>query len=187
MEETMRKLIAWNVMTLDGYFEGAAPWSIDFHSLIWGEEVNKLSDSQLADAGLLLFGRKTYEGMAKYWPTAPEAEGAEMNSLPKAVISNTLESADWNNTRLLKGDAVELVRQLKAEDGKTIYVFGSAELLASLLAAGLVDEFRICIAPILIGKGNPLFKQQEQSMPLELVSAKGLDNGGVLLSYRPKT
>ena len=182
----MRQLIAWNVVTLDGYFEGTEPWAIDFHSLVWGEELNELSDRQLAEAGLLLFGRRTYEGMASYWQGSTEPEAAEMNSLPKAVISNTLASADWNNSRLLKGDAVELVRGLKAEKGGTIYVFGSAELLSSLLAAGLVDEYRLCIAPILLGKGNPLFKQQEQRQLLELVSARPLSNGGVLMSYRPK-
>ena len=181
----MRKLIAWNVMTLDGYFEGPEPWSIDFHSLVFGKDLQELSDQQLAEAGLILFGRKTYVGMASYWPTAPESEAAAMNKVPKAVISNTLASADWNNTRLLKGDAVELVRGLKAEAGGTIYVFGSAELLASLLAYGLVDEYRLCIAPILLGQGNPLFKQSDTKTALQLVEAKGLDNGGVLLTYRP--
>lgn len=180
----MRKLIAWNVMTLDGCFEGAQPWDLSFHQLVWGEDLQQLSNEQLSQAGLLLFGRKTYEGMASYWPSAPESEASEMNTLPKAVISNTLERADWKNTRLLKGDGVELVRGLKAEEGGTIFVFGSADLLSSLLAAGLVDEYRICIAPILIGKGTPLFKPQPESMPLELVYAKPLPNGGVLVNYR---
>ena len=182
----MRKLIAWNVMTLDGYFEGPEPWSIDFHSLVFGKDLQELSDEQLAEAGLILFGRKTYQGMAQYWPSAPESEAAAMNAVPKAVISNTLQSADWNNTRLLKGDAVELVRGLKAEDGGTIYVFGSAELLASLLAYGLVDEYRLCIAPVLLGKGNPLFKTSDAQVGLELASGKVLDNGGVLLRYTVK-
>lgn len=181
----MRKLIAWNVATLDGYFE-EAPWSIDFHSLVWGKDLQELSEEQLREAGLLLFGRRTYQGMANYWQTSTEPEAAAMNALPKAVVSNTLERADWNNTRLLKGDGAELVRGLKAEEGGTIYVFGSAELLGSLLAAGLVDEYRLCIAPILVGKGTQLFKPQDKSMPLELVSARALDNGGVLMSYRPK-
>ena len=166
----MRKLIAWNVMTLDGYFEGPEPWSIDFHSLVFGKDLQELSDEQLAEAGLLLFGRKTYEGMAQYWPGAPESEAAAMNNAKKAVISNTLQSADWKNTTLLKGDAVELVRGLKAEAGGPIYVFGSAELLASLLAYGLVDEYRLCIAPVLLGRGNPLFKSSDAKTGLELAS-----------------
>ena len=124
-------------------------------------------------------------GPAERTAVAAESEAAGMNSVAKAVISNTLTSADWNNTTLLKGDAVELVRGLKAEEGGTIYVFGSADLLASLLAYGLVDEYRICIAPILLGKGTPLFKTADASTGLELIEARGLENGGVLLSYRP--
>ncbi len=174
-----------NVVTLDGYFEGPTPWSIEFHNLVFGKDLQELSDEQLADAGLLLFGRKTYEGMASYWPSAPESEAASMNNAAKAVISNTLDRADWNNTRLLRGDGVELVRALKAEPGKTIYVFGSADLLSNLLAAGLVDEYRLCIAPILLGRGNPLFKQRDAAINLELAWAKPLENGGVLMSYRP--
>ena len=81
-----------------------------------------------------------------------------MNSLPKAVISNTLTEAVWNNTRLLKGDGAQTVRALKAEEGKDIYVFGSADLLSSLLEVGQVDEYRICIAPTLLGQGTTLFK-----------------------------
>lgn len=184
----MRKLIAWNVMTLDGYFEGREPFSIDFHTLVWGPELEALSIQQLQDAGLLLFGRKTYEGMASYWTSAEAGEvTGPMNTLPKAVISNTLAGADWNNTRLLTGDGVEQVSQLKAEAGGTIYVFGSAELLASLLAAGLVDEYRLCIAPILLGDGNPLFKPGQGATGMELIQSRPLGNGGVLLFYRPRT
>lgn len=182
----MRKLIAWNVVTLDGYFQGVEPWSNDFHHLVWGKDLQELSDEQLREAGLLLFGRKTYDGMSQYWPTATDPEAPAMNATPKAVISSTLTSADWNNTRLLRGDAVELVRGLKAEEGGPIYVFGSAELLSSLLGAGLVDEYRLCIAPILLGKGKPLFRPQEESIGVELASSRVLDNGGVLLSYRLK-
>lgn len=184
----MRKLIAWNIMTLDGFFEGREPWSLEFHELVFGDELRELSDVQLKEAGLLLFGRKTYEGMASYWTTANEDDtttGA-MNSLPKAVISNTLTKADWNNTTLLKGDGAEQVRALKAQEGNTIYIFGSADLLATLLAEGLVDELRIGIAPVLLGRGTPLFKSQDVQTRLELVSAKGLSNGGVLVIYKPK-
>lgn len=182
----MRKLIAWNVMTLDGYFEGANPWGIEFHNLVWGPELQELSATQLKEAGLLLFGRRTYVGMASYWSTSTEPEAAGMNNLPKAVVSNTLESADWNNSRLLKGDAVEQVKALKAEEGGSIYVFGSAELLDSLLGADLVDEYRLCIAPVLLGRGNPLFKQADRQMQLELKSSRPVTNGGMLLCYALK-
>lgn len=182
----MRKLIAWNVMTLDGYFEGDEPFSLDFHTLVWGPELEALSIQQLQEAGLLLFGRKTYEGMAAYWTSAEdEPVTGPMNTLPKAVISNTLTSADWNNTRLLKGDGVDLVRGLKAEEGGPIYVFGSAELLADLLVAGLVDEYRLGIAPILRGGGNLLFKPSVAQIGMELIQSRALEKGGMLLFYRP--
>lgn len=182
----MRKLIAWNVITLDGFFEGAQPWSIDFHNLVWGPDLQELSAGQLREAGLLLFGRKTYEGMASYWSTSTEDEAAGMNSLPKAVISNTLAAADWNNSRLLKGDAAEQVRALKAEEGGPIYVFGSAQLLGSLHEAGLVDEYRLCVAPIVLGRGNPIFKASDTPTNLTLTSSKALPNGGLLLFYEVK-
>ena len=181
----MRRLLAWNVMTLDGCFEGTEPWSLGFHELVWGKDLEALSEQQLRDAGLLLFGRRTYTGMADYWMKESGNEIADsMNALPKAVISNTLGRADWHNTRLLIGDAADRVRELKAEDGKDIYVFGSADLLATLLQHGLVDGYRICIAPVLLGQGNPLFKRQEARLGLQLVEARALSNGGVLLDYR---
>lgn len=182
----MRKLIAWNLMTLDGYFEGPTPWSLDFHGVVFGPELQALSEEQLAETSLILFGRKTYEGMAGYWSTATEPEASAMNSVPKAVISNTLAVADWHNTTLLKGDAAEQVRVLKAGQGGPIYVFGSAELLASLLAADLVDEYRLCIAPVLLGQGTPLFKVADAQKNLELKSSKVIQNGGLLLSYALK-
>lgn len=183
----MRKLIAWNLMTLDGYFE-AAPWDLSFHSTVWGDELEAFSLEQGAEIGTLLFGRKTYVGMASYWMAATDEGDVTpmMNSVAKAVISNTLTSADWNNTRLLSGDAVELVRGLKAEPGKDVYVFGSAELLDALLGAGLVDEYRVGIVPMLLGKGTPLFKAGKAPIGLELGHSRVLKNGGVLLFYRPK-
>jgi len=99
------------------------------------------------------------------------------------VASRTLKAADWNNTRLLKGDAVDAVKGLKSETGKDIYVFGSADLLASLLKAGLVDEYRICVAPIALGAGNPLFKPQDAATRMHLASARPLKTGGVILTY----
>ena len=137
---------------------------------------------------LLVFGRKTYEGMAEYWSqeteTGPIADA--MNQQAKAVISNSLERADWQNTRLVKGDAVAAMRQLKSEISGDIYIFGSAELVAPLLAAGLVDEYRVGLAPIVLGGGTQLFKEGAEAVPLELLEARPFKTGGVLLRYAPK-
>jgi len=182
----MRRLVAWNVMTLDGYFEGAEPWSLDFHMTVWGDELQAFSLEQGAEIGTLLFGRRTYEGMFSHWSkeTGPVAE--MMNRLEKAVASRTIERADWNNTRVLKGDAVEQVTALKQEGGKDIFVFGSADLLASLLEAGLVDEYRICLAPVVLGGGSPLFKPGRPRTDFTLVESRPLETGGVILFYRKK-
>lgn len=179
----MRRLVVWNVMTLDGCFEGRSPWDLGFMETVWGEELEAFSLEQGREIGTLLFGRRTYEGMASHWTTATGAVADMMNALEKAVATRTLDKATWNNTRLLKGDAVEAVRSLKAEDSKDIYVFGSADLLSALLSAGLVDEYRLCVAPLVLGGGNPLFKPQQEQIRMRLDSARPLKTGGVILTY----
>ena len=181
----MRRLIAWNVMSLDGCFEGASAWDLDFHGSVWGEELEEFSLKQGAEIGTLLFGRKTYEGMARYWTGESEPGPVKdlMNSVEKAVASRGLSHAAWHNTRLLQGEAVETVRGLKAELGNDVYVFGSAELLSSLLAAGLVDEYRICLAPLLLGTGRPLFAAGAKRQAWSLVECRALKSGGVILRY----
>jgi dihydrofolate reductase len=184
----MRSLLAWNVMTLDGYFEGAQPWDLSFHNVVWGPELEAQSREQMEGDKTLIFGRKTYEGMAAYWPTATD-EGLvaeRMNAIPKIVVSNTLTTAEWNNTRVLAGDAAQTIAALKREDGGDLYVFGSAQLLGSLLAAGLVDEYRLCLAPVVQGRGTPLFKPAEQPQNWTLLEARALQTGGVVLRYRVK-
>jgi dihydrofolate reductase len=182
----MGKLIIWNIMSLDGAFEGATPWDLSLHEPVWGPELKKLSDEQLKEAALLLFGRRTYEGMRDYWTSATDDEAPAMNNAQKAVVSTTLTKADWNNSRLLR--SVEDVAALKRDTGaRTIFVFGSAELTSSLREAGLIDEYRICISPVLMGKtgGAPMFKPTSERQRLDLIKAEPVTGGGVLLFYRP--
>jgi dihydrofolate reductase len=179
----MRNLITWNLMTLDGFFEGPTPWDLSFHEDVWGEELERFSLDQLAVAGALLFGRKTYEGMAAHWRTEEGEIAQRMNAIPKLVFSNTLAAADWNNTRLVKGKAEDEVPALKKENGEDLFVFGSADLVASLTRAGLIDEYRICIAPRLLGRGNPLFKSSPEQLGLKILEARQLATGGVILRY----
>src|SRR5512135_1989212 len=101
----MSRLIMWNLITLDGYFEGAKPWDLEFHTSVWGDELERLSIEQLDAADRLIFGRATYEGMAAYWQPATGAVAERMNAIPKVVCSRTLDRADWRNTSLVKGDA----------------------------------------------------------------------------------
>jgi dihydrofolate reductase len=184
----MRNLIIWNLITLDGFFEGAKSWELDWHNLVWGEELDRLSIEQLKTAGMLLFGRVTYEGMASYWSAAKGevAEVAErMNAIPKIVFSRTLEKAEWNNTRLIKENAVEEVIRLKREPGKDLFIFGSADLSSAFMQHGLIDEYRLGVVPVILGGGNPLFKPAPQRMKMKLIDVKTFATGFVILRYQP--
>lgn len=185
----MAKVIVWNLMTLEGFFEGKEKWDLGFHQDAWGEELSELSSDFGQKAGLLVFGRVTYEGMKAYWTTnADEGEGEVkgfMNALPKLVASRSLTGSDWNNTTVTADIAGEITRR-KVDAGKDIYVFGSAELTESLLAAGLVDEIMIAIAPVTIGQGTPLFKPNAEKRHYALIAARPLKNGTVILHYGVK-
>jgi dihydrofolate reductase len=175
----MRKLIMWNIITLDGFFEGDSHWDLPFHEAIWGEELEKRSIEQLNAADFLVFGRVTYEGMAAYWESA-EGEIAElMNKTPKLVFSRTLPSADWSNSRLIREDASAELLRMKEEGDGDMYVFGSANLSETLIKHNLFDEYRIGISPVILGSGRGL-----ASKNLSLISNQQLSNGGVVLTYR---
>jgi dihydrofolate reductase len=182
-----RRLIQWNLMTLDGCFDGAQPWALDFHLTAWGEELEQYSLHQGAQIGTLLFGRATYEGMAAYWTRETGAIADMMNNMPKVVFSNTLRSADWNNTRLIAGEAADAVAAMKREEGQDLYIFGSAKLCDGLMRRGLFDEYRICLAPIVLDSGVPLFKPGVQRHYLKLLEARPLKTGAVVLRYAPGT
>lgn len=181
----MGKLIMWNVITLDGYFEGPQSWDLSFHSTVFGEELEQLSIEQLTSAASLVFGRKTYDGMAAYWTTAKD-EGdvtALMNSIPKIVCTNTLKTADWNNTTILNGDVSKEISKLKRQSEKDIYVFGSADLSETLIKDNVFDEYRICVAPVIAGAGRYLFPKELGMKKLTLISSQGLKTGGVIMKY----
>lgn len=183
----MRKLIMWNIITLDGYFEGNKNWDLPFHEIVWGKELEKLSLEQLHSADYLVFGRVTYEGMAAYWTKADEENAVIaklMNKIPKLVFSKTLKSVDWNNSKLIKEDASTEIKKLKEQSGGDMYVFGSANLSDTFINDNLFDEYRIGVAPVILGSGRPLFKQGISSRNLSLISTQQLSNGGVVLKFK---
>lgn len=185
----MRKLIMWNVVTLDGYFEGEKNWDLGFHESVWGKELEDFSKEQLNSACMLIFGAATYKGMADYWTKAEgdKDEGAIakiMNALPKVVCSRTLETAEWNNTTIIKDVAVE-IQELKQQGNGDMFVFGSGNLSESLMKAGLFDEYRLCIAPVFLGNGRLLFNQGIPHGKLELLETRPLATGGIILRYAP--
>jgi dihydrofolate reductase len=112
---------------------------------------------------------------------------AQMNGISKIVISRTLDKADWNNTRLIKDNVAEEITRLKQQLGKDLAIFGSANLTASLMQLGLVDEFRIMVNPIVLGKGTPLFQGVSQPIKLKLIKTRAFGSGNVLLYYQPAT
>ena len=133
----------WNVITLDGYFEGEKNWDLSFHDLVWGKELEDFSIEQLKTADMLVFGETTYKGMADYWSKAEGEEGEtaeHMNKIRKIVCSPTLENAEWNNTTIVR-DAVLEIPKLKREGDGNMFVFGSGILSESLMNANLFDEF----------------------------------------------
>jgi len=179
----MRKLIMWNIITLDGYFEGEKNWDLDFHASIWGEELEHLSLEQLNSADFLVFGRKTYEGMAAYWKTEKGKIAELMNKIPKLVFSRTLQSVVWNNSTLIKENASDEISRLKTQGNGDMYVFGSANLSETFIKDNLFDEYRIGIAPVIAGKGRYLFPKELTAKKLSLISSQPLTTGGVVLKY----
>jgi dihydrofolate reductase len=184
----MAKVIAWTMVTLDGFFEGEKQWDLGFHSDGWSDELNVMSQEFGAKAGLLMFGRVTYEGMKSYWTTTSDEDSETtryMNALPKLVASRTLTASDWNNTRMTSDPVGEITR-LRKEPGKDIYIFGSADLTDGLLKAGLIDELMLGIVPVTLGKGNPFLKQGGEKTKFTLIEARPLKSGTVIVRYTPQ-
>jgi dihydrofolate reductase len=176
----------WNLITLDGYFEGDKNWNLSFHEEVWGQELEKISIEQLKSADFLVFGRVTYEGMFDYWKTE-EGEIAEyMNKIPKLVFSRTLKSVDWNNSTLVNGNSSAEISKLKHQGDGDMYVFGSANLSETFINDNLFDEYRIGISPVISGSGRPLFRKGISPGKLTLVSSQQLSTGGVILTYTTK-
>ena len=179
----MAKVIVWNLVTLDGYFEGTKNWDLDFHNQGWGEEMEQLSNEFGAKAQALVFGRVTYEGMKAHWAEAEDSVVTRfMNALPKLVASRSLTTSDWNNTRVTADIAAE-VAALRAAPGKDVYVFGSAELVDFLLKQDLVDELMLAIVPLRLGAGTPFFKEGGARRTLALLETRAFKNGTVFVRY----
>jgi dihydrofolate reductase len=185
----MGKLTYGMNVSLDGYIadtNGDIGWSDP------DAELHQYWNDQVRDTAVSLYGRKLYELMSAHWPTAGQAPGvppveAEYAPLwlamPKVVFSQTLESVDWNS-RLERGDVVEVARRLKAETDGLMEV-GGATLAAPLVRAGLVDEFQVLVTPAAIGGGTPFFPSLDKWLKLELVENRTFSSGAVLLRYEP--
>jgi dihydrofolate reductase len=179
----MRKLIHFSEMTVDGYFEGEKAWDLAFLSDDADVEIGPYTDQMNRDTGVLLFGRKTYEGNAAHFPTQTDEFAKVLNAVPKIVFSRTLSKAEWSNTTLERGPPEDVVRKLKQKPGKDLYIVGSAELASTLREHDLIDEFRIWLNPAILGHGRPLFPPNSKGTPLDLLDARPVKSGCVLLRY----
>lgn len=196
----MAKIVVSDFVTLDGVMQAPGDPNEDrsggFEHGGWqlpyaDEVLGKVLSSTMASTGGLLFGRKTYEFFAGYWPSAPddnflegESLAAKMNSLPKYVASRTLrEPLAWDNSRLI-GDVAQEVPSLRDELGKDILVLGSGEVVRSLLENDLVDELRLSIVPLILGPGKRLFGEGVPTTELKLAAVEPTTTGALLVTYR---
>ena len=183
----MRKIIAWMMVSIDGFFEGP-DGDLDWHMV--DDELHRDFNEQLGAMGAFLEGRVSYELMAQFWPTAdqdpsstePMVEFSRIwREMPKIVYSKTLQRADWNTTISREVD-VEEIAALKAQSGGDLVV-GGAVLAAEFARHDLIDEYRLFVNPIILGRGRPLFLESDVRRPLQLIGTRTFGNGVVLLRY----
>jgi dihydrofolate reductase len=179
----MRRIIASTYITLDGVIENPA-WTAPY----FDADAVEFAGAQMRAADALLMGRKTYEGFAAAWPRmeeTPESGAAEMNGIRKYVASTTLKDPEWNNTTVLEGDLVEEVTKLKAQDGKDILMYGYGPVAQTLLEAGLLDEARFWIHPVLVGGDTVTTPLAGRTATLALAGTRVTKSGVIIASYRP--
>lgn len=183
----MCKVVAFDMVTLDGFFAGPHG-EIDWHNV--DEEFNEFAIDQLASLDAVMFGRVTYQLMASYWPTPAATTddpivAAKMNAIPKVVFSTTLDQVAWENSRLVKADTAGAIAAIKQQSGKDVAIFGSGNLVTALAQAGLIDEYRLMVNPVVLGNGIPLFNGIQAAIPLKLLKTRQFRSGNVLLYYAP--
>ena len=184
----MGKLIYSMIVSLDGFVEDAN------HSLDWiliDEELHQYFNDQQAEEGAFLYGRRMYETMTAYWPTAEAAAANESyireyariwKEQPKVVFSKTLDTVEWNS-RLVRGNIAAEVAKLKAQSGKNLSV-GGANLAAHFIRLGLIDEYQLFVQPVILGSGTPFFPALDKKIELKLVETHPFSSGVILLRYQ---
>jgi dihydrofolate reductase len=183
-EASMRKVIAAELVSVDGVMESPEEWAFSYSN----DEMEEANASGMAASDALLLGRVTYEGLAAFWPNQPGGDPMVdyINSVPKFVVSATMEGPpEWQNSTLIKRNVAEELAELKRRPGKDITIIGSAALVRSLLRDGLLDELRLMVHPVVLGGGKRLFEDGEDRKALELVDSRTFGTGVVYLTYRP--
>jgi len=189
-EEQVGRIVVTEFVSLDGVMEdpGGAEdfehggWSFEISR---GDEGDKFKLDETFASEALLLGRVTYEGFAEAWPSREGEFADKFNSMPKYVVSSTLEEPEWNNSTVLRGDLAEEVAKLKQEHDGDVVVHGSARLAQALLEHDLVDELRLMVYPVVLGSGKRLFGETSDKKTLRLVESKVVGDGVAILIYRP--
>lgn len=179
----MRKIVSGLFISLDGVTQDPQNWQMDLMDDEAGADVDRATQ----ESDTILLGRRTYEEFAAYWRSAPPDQpfASYINSTPKVVVSNSLTSADWENTTIISGDVNAQLRALKEQEGKNIGITGSVTLVRSLLRDGLLDELWLQVYPVVVGQGKRLFEESIGKLPLNLVDAQITAGGIALLHYQP--
>jgi dihydrofolate reductase len=176
----LSKLQVADFLTLDGVMEAPDQWNGPFLNEEMGMEIG----SNLFQCDALLYGRRTYEEMAAAWPERTGDMADRFNSIPKFVVSTTLQEATWNNSRLIKGNIAEEVSRLKQQFGQAITILGSGELVSTLMRHNLIDEYLLVVCPLILGNGKRLFQDVSRTT-LRLVNSKAYTTGAIWLTYQP--
>ena len=186
----MGRIVVTEFVSLDGVVE-APGGGEDFKHGGWsfeiarGDEGDKFKLDETLSSEALLLGRVTYEGFAAAWPTRDGEFADKFNTMPKYVVSSTLENPEWSNTTVLSGDVAAEVAKLKREQDGDIVVHGSPRLVQALIEHDLVDEFRLMVFPVVLGSGKRLFGETSDKKPLRLVDSKVVGDGVAILVYVP--
>jgi dihydrofolate reductase len=182
----MGRLILKMQISLDG-FVGNADGDVAFIFTSFDEELTAWIVAGLWEAGLHIMGSKTYGDMAAHWPRSSEPYAPAMNQIPKAVFSGSLNEARWGETEIIRGELSREIARLKAQQGKDILAHGGAGFARSLIAANLIDEYRLVTHPVVLGKGLPIFSDIAAARDLKLVDSRSFPKGAVAHRYRPAT
>jgi dihydrofolate reductase len=188
-EARVGKIVVTEFVSLDGVMEDPGGsenfkyggWTFEISR---GDEGDKFKLDETMSTDALLLGRVTYEGFAEAWPSRDGEFADKFNSMPKYVISSTLDNPEWNNTTALKGDLATEVAKLKERHEGDVVVHGSAQLAQALLAQDLVDELRLMVFPVMLGTGKRLFGTSDKK-PLKLVDSRTVGDGVAILTYEP--
>lgn len=177
----MRKVVVSEFLSLDGVMHEPM-WTFPY----WNDQMAKFKQEELFSSDTLLLGRVTYDGFAQAWPGRTDEEGYadRINNMPKYVVSTTLEKADWNNTSIIKDKVVDQIMKLKEQPGQNILVFGSGALIQTLIQHELIDEYRLQVYPLVLGKGQKLFLDGN-SLKLKLAESHTFTSGVTVLIYQP--